>query len=640
MFSQLTKLPRFVKTLILVLIDALIGGGAFWLSTLVRSGFIPSMSPQYVFLATALAMVLVPVTGFTCGLYRPVIRFQIPLHSLRAGMVGGICGVVIAVTGWAGGAPYPRAIGLGTVFALVVFALLVWSRHAARWLLGSVRSSTAIPVAIYGAGAAGRQLSTMFRRANEYHPMLFIDDDSSLRGRLVEDLVVVSPRDTKLADRLRARGVKEILLAIPSLRPTRRREILDFLSALPFRVRSVPGLTELIERKEIGLGDLRDISIEDLLGRDSVAPMPGLLDRCVKGKVVLVTGGGGSIGSELCRQVIALQPLHLVVLEHSEYALYQIEQELRTVQMPLASRVRIDFVLGSVTDAAKLAELFSVFRVDTVYHAAAYKHVPIVEHNPLEGLRNNVLGTWYVARAAAQGAVKHFILISSDKAVRPTNVMGATKRMSELVIQTLSGSYPNTVFSMVRFGNVLGSSGSVVPLFRDQIERGGPITLTHADVTRYFMTIEEAVQLVIQAGAMASGGEVFVLDMGEPVRIMDLAAKMIYLSGRSLRDSANPQGDIAVEVVGLRPGEKLYEELLIGGEVTGTLHPRIWQVREDGVDNSLFESALCNLEEAIRVSPRDLDVRGVLTKWVAGYARQGAGVAAAPFKDERRLTLH
>ena len=599
------------------------------------------MSVQYYVLATALTMALVPIAGFAFGLYRTVIRFEIPFLSLCAGTVGGLCGVVIAIVGWVGGAPYSRAIGLGTVFALLVFAMLVWSRNIARWVLGSARAGDATKVAIYGAGGAGRQLATMFRRANEYKPVLFIDDDLSLKGRMVEDLVVLSPSDRKLAYRLSVRGVREILLAIPSLRPTRRREILDTLSVLPFRVRTVPRLTELIEGHEDSLGDLRDISIDDLLGRDPVSPLPSLLEKCVKDKVVLVTGGGGSIGSELCRQTIALQPLHLIVLEHSEFALYQVEQELRTAVLRLnaGTRTRLDFVLGSVTDAAKIAELLREFHIETVYHAAAYKHVPIVENNPQQGLRNNVLGTWYVARAAARARVKHFILISSDKAVRPTNVMGATKRMAELVIQSLADAHPGTVFSMVRFGNVLGSSGSVVPLFRHQIERGGPITLTHSDVTRYFMTVEEAVQLVIQAGAMASGGEVFVLDMGQPVRIMDLAVKMIHLSGRSLRDGANPQGDIAVEVVGLRPGEKLYEELLIGGEVTGTAHPRIWQVREERVDSSSFEAALRRLEDEIRSKPRDLDVQEVLTKWVTGYTGKGAVASAAPGEGPRS-TLH
>ena len=328
------------------------------------------------------------------------------------------------------------------------------------------------------------------------------------------------------------------------------------------------------------------------------------------------------IGSELCRQVLAIQPAHLIVLEHSELALYGIEQELRATQAGTNSRARLDFVLGSVTDQTAVTALLKEFRVTTVYHAAAYKHVLIVEENPLAGLSNNVLGTWYLARAAAKAGVGHFILISSDKAVRPTNVMGATKRMAELVVQTLAERHPDTVFSMVRFGNVLGSSGSVVPRFREQIDRGGPITLTHAEMTRYFMTIGEAVQLVIQAGAMARGGEVFVLDMGEPVKIKDLALKMIHLSGCSLRSTDNPDGDIAIELIGLRPGEKLYEELLIDGEANGTTHPRIWQVREASVDARAFEQELRQLESRPRQACTSTPPRSAISNTTAASSRR------------------
>ncbi len=643
MFLGLTHLPRLVKTLILVSVDALLAGTSFWLAVVVRMGSIPAMSLHYVIVATGLVTVLVPAMGIACGLYRPVIRFQVPDLPVRAGLVSGFSGAVVAVIGWAGGAAHLRAIGLGVVFALLLFAALVWSRHVARWLLGKRGAVEGTPVAIYGAGDAGRQLVAMFGKGQEFRPAVFIDDDSSMKGRTVEALRVLNPRDRRIVDQLRSRGVKEILLAIPSLEPTRRREILAFLGELPFRVRSVPGLRELVNGERQNLDDLREISIEDLLGRDAVSPLPGLLDKCVKEKVVLVTGGGGSIGSELCRQVLALQPAQLIVLEHSELALYQIEQELRAMHAGTNLRARLEFVLGSVADAVAVTALLEKFGVDSVYHAAAYKHVPIVEGNPVEGLSNNVLGTWHLARAAAQAKVGHFILISSDKAVRPTNVMGATKRMAELVIQALAERHPDTVFSMVRFGNVLGSSGSVVPLFRKQIEHGGPITLTHPEMTRYFMTIEEAVQLVIQAGAMASGGEVFVLDMGEPVRIKDLALKMIHLSGRSPRSGDSPNGDIAIELVGLRPGEKLYEELLISGEATGTAHPRIWQVREDSVDGQVLEAELRTLEEAIRDNPPAVDVRRVLTKWVAGYSGQGGqggGAVPAAAESGRGITLH
>lgn len=640
MLSKLTRLPRFLKTLILVCVDAVLAAASFWLAAVVRDGSFPVVPVRHGLAATILVMMLVPVIGIACGLYRPVIRFHNPRLVMRAGMVGALSGAAIAAVAWAGNSTYLDAVGMGVVFALMLFAALVSSRHVARWLLGVGGTLEGTPVAIYGAGDAGRQLVAMFRRSREFRPAIFIDDDPSLHHRIVETLRVLSPKDKGLLKRMQRLGVKEILLAIPSLRPTRRREILARLAEFPFRVRSVPGLEEMLSGERQGLGDLRAVSIEDLLGRNPVSPIPGLLDKCIRGKVVLVSGGGGSIGSELCRQVLAIQPAHLIVLEHSELALYRIEQELRAMQAGTNARVRLDFVLGSVTDPTAVTALLNEFRVSTVYHAAAYKHVPIVEENPLAGLSNNVLGTWYLARAAAKAKVGHFILISSDKAVRPTNVMGATKRMAELVVQTLAERHPDTVFSMVRFGNVLGSSGSVVPRFREQIDGGGPITLTHAEMTRYFMTIGEAVQLVIQAGAMARGGEVFVLDMGEPVKIKDLALKMIHLSGCSLRSTDNPDGDIAIELIGLRPGEKLYEELLIDGEANGTTHPRIWQVREASADAHVFEEELRQLEETLRENRQAIDVRSVLAKWVSGYSGQSGGAVAAVLQSGVGITLH
>jgi FlaA1/EpsC-like NDP-sugar epimerase len=609
--------------LILVGIDAVLAACAFWLAVVIRLGRLPDMPSHYFIFATVIVMVLMAAIGLTISLYRPVVHLHIPQLSVRAGVAGGLAGVVMGAIARLGGAPELHAIGLGVVFALVLFTLLVWSRHAARWLLGTGRLVEGMPVAIYGAGTAGRQLAALLRKGQDFKPSLFIDDDPLLHGRMVEDLPVIHAQHSKLPSRLRTRGVKEILLAIPSLGPSRRREILEVLSRLPspIRVRTVPILNDIVSGRRRGLNELREISAEDLLGRDPVEPLPGLLEKCIKEKVVLVTGGGGSIGSELCRQVLALQPKHLVALDNSEFALYQIEQELSALHSKGKMHSRLDFVLGSVTEAS-VVNLLRLFRVDTVYHAAAYKHVPLVESNAAEGLRNNVLGTWHLARASERAGVSHFILISSDKAVRPTNVMGATKRMAELVTQMMAQRQSRTVFSMVRFGNVLDSSGSVVPLFRRQIARGGPITLTHPEVTRYFMTIPEAVQLVIQAGAMATGGEVYVLDMGEPVKIADLARKMVQLSGHLLRDSSNPHGDIGIEVVGLRPGEKLYEELLISGEATGTTHPRICRVREDDVDHASLDAELRQLEVSFHNQPGQIDSRRILAKWVTGYSDQ------------------
>jgi len=624
-FSRLETLPRSAKLAILAVSDSLMAAIAVWLAVLLRAGGMPVLPGLYVAIVTVLVMLLVPTVAIVCGYYRLVLRFGTPTLVTRSALVSGISGLILGGIGRYGGTTSMSALGLGAVFALVLFSEFVLSRALARFLLNRNSNHNhrqGRVVAIYGAGAAGQQLAAMLRRAAEYHPALFLDDAPGLRGRMVEGLPVLAPGDPKLVDRLRSKGVQQIYLAIPSLKASRRRQILESLGTLPFHVRSVPALPKLMEGGA-QLDQLTEISIEDLLGRDPVPPIPGLLEKCIRGKGVLITGGGGSIGSELCRQALALQPRQLVVLERSEIALYLIEQELLTRAGASRGTTSLSFQLGSVTDAARLQGLFAEFDIDTVYHAAAYKHVPIVEHNPAEGLRNNALGTWNVARAAAAAGVGHFVLISTDKAVRPTNVMGATKRVSELIVQALAEEHPGSVFSMVRFGNVLGSSGSVVPLFRKQIENGGPITLTHPEVTRFFMTIPEAVQLVIQAGAMARGGEVFVLDMGEPVKILDLATKMVRLSGLAVRDSANPQGDIAIEVTGLRPGEKLYEELLIGADVSGTEHPRIMRAQERKADWKRLEAELELLDKTMREGGgAGVDVREVLGRWVVGYRFQ------------------
>ena len=621
-FSRLEILPRSAKMAILAVSDSLMAAVAVWVAVLLRAGGMPILPGLYVAIVTVLVMLLVPTVAVVCGYYRLVLRFGTPTLIARSALVSGISGLILVGIGWYGGTTLMRALGLGAVFALVLFSEFVLSRAFARFLLtrnGNHGQGTV--VAIFGAGAAGQQLAAMLRRATEYYPVVFLDDAPGLHGRMVEGLPVLAPSDPRLTQRLQAKHVKEIYLAIPSLTVNRRRGILESLGTLPFHVRSVPALPELM-KGDTNLDQLNEISIEDLLGRDPVPPIADLLEKCIRGKGVLITGGGGSIGSELCRQVLALQPRELVVLERSEIALYLIEQELLTLAGVLGGLTQLSFQLGSVTDAPRLQGLFTEFDINTVYHAAAYKHVPIVENNPDEGFRNNALGTWKVARAAAAAGVGHFVLISSDKAVRPTNVMGATKRVSELIVQALAEEHPGSVFSMVRFGNVLDSSGSVVPLFRKQIENGGPITLTHPEVTRFFMTITEAVQLVIQAGAMARGGDVFVLDMGEPVEILDLATKMVRLSGLTVRDSTNPQGNIDIEVTGLRPGEKLYEELLIGGDISETEHPRILRAQEKRADWKRLEEELESLDRTMQGVDGAVDVREVLARWVSGYCRQ------------------
>lgn len=616
--GSITNLPRPLKALILILVDACLASAAFWLAAIARYGRISNLPAEQILIGMALVALLVPLLAMALGLYKSMTRFFSPQLPARAGVLCLVAGTILGLIGWVGDAPPLRAASLGFVFALVLFALILLSRTAARRIIrGPTIPGT--PVAIYGAGDAGRQLAAVLMRGDGLRPVTFLDEDRQLWGRSVEDLPVLNPKDARLPERLRSRGVREVLIAIPSLSPSRRRELLERLSALALRVRSVPALDRLVERSGQRIGDLTEITVEDLLGRDPVTPLPGLLESCIRGKTILVTGGGGSIGSELCRQALSLGPAKLIVMDHSELALYEIEMDLRHRATSGGSSSGLAFVLGSVADRSRLGQLFGAHAVDTVYHAAAYKHVPIVELNAVEGFRNNVLGTWHLARAAAAAGTRHFVLISSDKAVRPTSVMGASKRCAELVVDAVSAHSPGSVFSMVRFGNVLASSGSVVPLFRKQIADGGPVTLTHPDVTRYFMTIPEAVELVIQAGAMAQGGELFVLEMGAPVRIGELAERMIRLSGMTVRDHRNPNGDVAIEVTGLRPGEKLFEELLIDGDISGTLHPRILRMNERAIDTRAFESELAAIDGLGHDESAAAAVRRFLAKWVSGY---------------------
>ncbi len=488
-------------------------------------------------------------------------------------------------------------------------------------------------VAIYGAGAAGNQLVTALRMGRVMRPVAFIDDDTSINDRVISGLQVFNPKQIQQVIELT--GAQEILLAIPSSTRARRREILDYLEGYPLHVRSVPGFMDLASGR-VKVDDIQEVDIADLLGRDTVPAQEELLERCVTGRVVLVTGAGGSIGSELCRQITALKPKKVLLFEHSEFNLYSIlselEQRVRIESLP----VRLIPVLGSVRNQSQLLDIMKSWRVETVYHAAAYKHVPMVEHNIAEGIYNNVIGTLNTAQAALQARVENFVLISTDKAVRPTNVMGSTKRLAEMTLQALSRENApqlfgdaegvthtnHTRFTMVRFGNVLGSSGSVIPLFHKQIKAGGPLTVTHPKITRYFMTIPEAAQLVIQAGSMGQGGDVFVLDMGGPVKIVELAEKMIHLSGLSIRSDRNPNGDIAIEFTGLRPGEKLYEELLIGDNVVATQHPMIMSAHEDYLAWDALKQKLQALL-GLLVADDYAQVRQVLRETVIGYSPEG-----------------
>jgi FlaA1/EpsC-like NDP-sugar epimerase len=520
----------------------------------------------------------------------------------------------------------PRTVGLIQPMLLLLFVGA--SRALARvWLGGqyqSILKRAARPkVLIYGAGNTGRQLAAAMANSHEMQVAGFLDDDDRLHGHLLNGQPIYNPVDLDiLATTL---NISDVLLAMPSLSRHRRNEILSEVRSAHVAVRTLPSVNDLAQGK-VSISDLRELDIDDLLGREPVKPNHILLAKNIMGKVVLVTGAGGSIGSELCRQILAVNPAKLLLIEQSEFSLYAIHQELEVKLAGLdgATSPILLPLLVSVHDGYRMREIMSTWQPDTVYHAAAYKHVPLVEHNPAAGIENNVLGTLRTAQAAAENGVRDFVLISTDKAVRPTNVMGASKRLAEMALQALAatqvgtGGTGGTKFSMVRFGNVLGSSGSVVPKFRQQIRDGGPITLTHHEVTRYFMTIPEAAQLVIQAGAMAKGGDVFVLDMGQPVKIMDLARRMVKLSGLTVRDELNPDGDIELAVTGLRPGEKLYEELLIGDNPKPTQHPRIMKAQEQFVSWPQLQDKLNVL--SIAIGANDVPViRALLQQLVSGY---------------------
>lgn len=553
------------------------------------------------------------------GLYRAIFRYvgwDALVAIVRACACFALCYAIIFTL--IGVDSVPRSVGL--LHPILLFLFVNASRGAARYMLGHVQfhvggSPERRRVLIYGAGSAGRQLAAGLSNSREMQIVGFLDDDQRLHGSVLKGNTIYSPkRIVELVDELR---VTDVLLAIPSTSRARRNEIVEQLRGFRVTVRTLPGLFELADGK-VTISDLRPLEIEDLLGRDPVPPDQALFAKCITGRSVMVTGAGGSIGSELCRQVLSQSPSHLILVESSEFNLYTIHGELSAYLTHSALKTEIVPVLASVQDNLRMGDVFAARRVDTVYHAAAYKHVPLVEANPAEALKNNLLGTRNIAQLAHQHCVQHFVLISTDKAVRPTNVMGATKRGAELVLQALAQQPGQTCFAMVRFGNVLGSSGSVVPLFRKQIASGGPVTLTHPDITRYFMTIPEAAQLVIQAGAMADGGEVFVLDMGQPVRIMDLARRMIELTGLKVRDANNPDGDIEIQIVGIRPGEKLFEELLIDEKVSATEHPRILKASEYSYSADVLAEKIHAIMEAV-ADKDEAAIRACLTDLVPEY---------------------
>ena len=631
--QKLLSLSRGNKRALVVTLDVVLALASVWLAFYLRIDQTKLPVHQQIYPYALAPLLAVPIF-IALGLYRAIFRYTglaAMLEIVKAIVVYGcLYFAMLFIFNWN---DVPRSLGL--IQPLLFLILVGGSRAFARfWLAGTsgkvMRERGRL--LIYGAGEAGVQTASALAVSRQFSLQGFIDDDVTKIGGSINGIKIIGLQDVATAiERL---GITDILLAIPSLGRSQRNDIITKLRVLPVHVRTLPGMGDLAAGR-VTVQDIQELDVEDLLGRAPVPPDRSLLARNLSDKVVLVTGAGGSIGSELCRQIILEKPKQLVLLEHGEFALYSIHGELSGLCKEFELPVDIVPLLASVGNFGRLKEICQTYLPSTVYHAAAYKHVPLVESNPSEGVLNNVFGTLHMARAAMASKSSHFVLISTDKAVRPTNVMGATKRMAELVLQALAnrqrlsfnlsdGSLSpelenTTIFSMVRFGNVLGSSGSVVPLFRKQLLNGGPITVTHADVTRYFMTIPEAAQLVLQAGAMAEGGDVFVLDMGEPVKILDLAKRMAQLSGQTIRDSQNPNGDIEITIMGLRPGEKLYEELLIGNDPKPTVHPRIMKANEDTVPWDILAPLLIKLRHAAVQNDTEA-LKLILTQWVQGYA--------------------
>jgi FlaA1/EpsC-like NDP-sugar epimerase len=632
-------LPRYAKRMIALTVDISLCILTVWLAFYLRLGEFVSLSyntpwASGLLSAAGISVVLALPLFIVSGLYRAIFRYSgwpaMMAVSRALAVYGLLYASVITAMGISG---VPRTVGL--IQPLLLFFAVGGSRALARfWLGGTYRSHlkvAALPKAlVYGAGSAGRQLVSALSNSYEMRVVGFLDDDDRLHGHALNGQPIFSPID--LPELIESKGVTHVLLAIPSATRRRRNDVLKQIAKHPVAVRTLPSLTDLAEGR-VTISDLHDLDIDDLLGREPAAPNHILLAKNITNKVVLVTGAGGSIGSELCRQIIKLNPKKILLVEMSEYALYAIHSELEEANPhpnPPPGRGRgnnlvkknvVVPLLASVQDEDRLLEIMDTWQPDTIYHAAAYKHVPLVEHNISEGVKNNVIGTLTTAQVAIHKGVSDFVLISTDKAVRPTNVMGASKRLAEMCLQALfalNAKTSKTKLSMVRFGNVLDSSGSVIPRFRKQIRDGGPITLTHPEITRFFMTIPEAAQLVIQAGAMAKGGDVFVLDMGESVKIADLAKRMIELSGLSVRNSDNPDGDIEITVTGLRPGEKLYEELLLGDNPQPTLHPKIQRAQDPFTPWAQLETDLNTLK--LLLSHNNVEaIMALLQKLVVGF---------------------
>jgi FlaA1/EpsC-like NDP-sugar epimerase len=611
LIRRVLALPRSTKRLVMLLADGVaLPSSAAIAVWLVRPEIIATLPGSIWFIPLLLGITGLGLAGF----YRSVVRFMGFELVAAAFKTMTVVALVLALgIAWADN--WPDAVRVSATFWLLAMVYVVGGRLTVRWFLQS-RNAAGDRVIIYGAGDAGAHLVNQLQGRGDFVAVAFVDDNIALRGAVINGLEVHTPQSLK--DLIDEFDVTRVLLALPSISRRRRLEIINQLEQLPVHVQTMPDMADLAAGNA-RVDDIREVDITDLLGRDAVPPNPKLLEACVADRSVMVTGAGGSIGSELCLQIARLGPKRLVLLDTSEVALYILDQALHELAQRNALNVEIVALIGSVHHRDRMREVLETYAVETVYHAAAYKHVPLVEHNMIEGIHNNVFGTLNTAEAAISAGVKSFVLVSTDKAVLPTNVMGATKRFAELVLQGLNQRGSSTTFCMVRFGNVLASSGSVVPLFREQIRQGGPVTVTHPEIYRYFMTIPEAASLVIQAGSMGTGGDVFVLDMGKPVRIRDLAEKMIHLMGLTVRDEDHPDGDIEIHYTGLRPAEKLYEELLIGNDVSGTEHRSIMRAEEDFLPWDELKPLLDQLWNACQ----RLDcnkAREVLLRAVVGYS--------------------
>ncbi len=664
MKEQLIELSHNQKRSIQIVADVILLSLALWLALFLRLGeegwLWPENGQGFLFLLAPLLAVPLYVR---MGMYRAVMRHfgNVALYCIAKAVTLGFLAFAFILLvakdfGWDVLVPRSVYFSYWALSLILIGGLRLLAREyfMGDWLTAGLPGLHAAregepggrPVAIYGAGAAGTQLLASLKVGRLYKAVAFVDDDQCLVGRTIAGLRVYS--GAEVGSMIAETGAAELLLALPSATRARRQEILAMLQGHGVHVRTIPGIMDLASGK-VKMDDLQEVDVADLLGRDPVPPDQSLFQRCIKDQAVMVTGAGGSIGSELCRQIVQSGPTTLVLFEHSEFALYQIHSELEGWIRSRKLDIQLVPIMGSIRNFGRLQDVIGAWDINTIYHAAAYKHVPMVEHNIAEGIMNNVFGTLNTAQAAIKCQVENFVLISTDKAVRPTNVMGSTKRLAELVLQALSAEQAprlwdeepavsqvnRTRFTMVRFGNVLGSSGSVIPRFREQIRRGGPVTVTHPDITRYFMTIPEAAQLVIQAGAMGQGGDVFVLDMGEPVTIVDLARKMIMLSGLTVRDEVNTNGDIGITFSGLRPGEKLYEELLIGDNPESTAHSKIHRANEVHISWSALLPILDTLRQAVRDDDYN-QVRETLLSTVQGYAPSN-GIVDLLYEQHQKL---